>query len=102
VHDSYQFNNNVMTPKEESRSRGIEMLLGVDALPSRYVTLTSELDLLMPKRQTDSWEYDLNNQCRVHISKYVSFDIIAKLSKKPNVERLRYEEQVLVRFSFLL
>lgn len=102
VRDSYDFDEDVLTPKEESRSKGLELLLGLDALISRYVTLTSEFDMLMPRRQTQSWEYDLSNQFRIRVSRYVGFDIIAKLSKKPNVEDLQYEEQVLVRFSFLL
>ena len=102
VRDSYELEDNVLKPRQGSTSRGVEMLLGADALISRYLTLTSEFDMLMPRRESDSWEYDLNNRCRIHISKYVSFDIIAELSKKPNVKELRYEEQVLLRFSFLL
>ena len=86
----------------ESKSTGMEMLLSADALITRYFTLTSEFDMLMPTRRSNSWEYDLENRFRIHISKYVSFDIINKLSKKPNITELQYEEQVLVRLSFLL
>ncbi len=87
---------------KNTSSTGFEALLVMDARLSRFASLDSELDILMPSLNTDSWELNWENRFRLVLSRFVNMDIVVDLKREKDIKRLQSREQVLLRFVYLL
>ena len=87
---------------ENSSSTGFEALLVMDARLSRFASLDSEFDILMPSFNTGSWDLNWENRFRLVLSRYVNMDIVVDLKRDKEIKRLQSREQVLLRFVYLL
>ena len=87
---------------KNSSSTGFEALLVMDARLSRFASLDSEFDILMPSFNTGSWDLNWENRFRLVLSRYVNMDIVVDLKRDRDIKRLQSREQVLLRFVYLL
>ena len=97
--DAYVLSQNRRTATQlrDASSTGLEALLITDARLSKYVTLDSELDLLMPSSATDSWEFTFENRIRTFLTPFVNMDIVLDFERQKPLNRLQSAQQVLLR-----
>ncbi len=108
VFDTYDLVDDRTTNRTTARqistatSIGLETLLVLDSRLSRFVSLDSEFELLIPGIQTDSWEFSWENRWRVQLSRYINLDLVVDIQRRKPVMRLQSEQQALLRFVYLL
>ena len=87
---------------EDKTSTGLEAVLLLRSRFSRFPSLDSEFDLLIPKTATDTWEFTWENRLRLPLSRFVNMVVVFDFERKPPVQRLQSEQQVLLRLNYLL
>ena len=83
---------------ENSSSTGLEALRIMDARWSRYFSIDSEFDILMPSAKTDKWEFTFENRVRTFLTPFINMDIVFDFEKQKPLRRLLSRQQVLLRF----
>ena len=81
---------------------GLEALLILNAHFSRYLSLDSEIDILIPEVATRAWEFTFENRLRLLLSRFVNMDIVLNFERVKPIVRLQSRQQVLMRFVYLL
>lgn len=97
--DVYELSQDKRTATELSTTSttGLETLLILDARLSEYISLDSELDVLMPSATTDSWEFAFENRLRTFLTPFINMDIVLNFERKKPLKRLQSAQQVLLR-----
>lgn len=83
---------------ENASSTGLEALIIMDARWSRYFSMDSEFDILMPSPKTGSWEFAFENRVRTFLTPFINMDIVFDFAKQKPLNRLQSSQQVLLRF----
>lgn len=102
VFDSFDLSGSIARRLQDATSTGLEALLIMDARLTRYALLDSEVDILMPSVNTDSWEFTWENRLRIGLSRFVNMDIVFDFQRQAPLRRLESRQQVLLRFVYLL
>lgn len=104
VSDTYYLDQGRQTIRslETTTSIGMETLLVLDSRPSRFVSLDSELELLIPSLKTSNWELSWENRCRILLSRYINLDLVVDVDRRKPLLRMQSEQQALLRFVYLL
>ena len=104
VSDTYYLDQSRQTIRslETTTSIGMETLLVLDSRPSRFVSLDSELELLIPSLETSKWELSWENRCRILLSRYINLDLVVDLDRRKPLLRMQSEQQALLRFVYPL
>jgi hypothetical protein len=123
VSDSFALNGDARTAGSATRltratSTGFEALLITDARLTRFISLDSEFDILMPSRQVDTWEFSWENRWRIILTSFANLDVVVDLDRPPPTQRrkdalgretallglkgLEMRQQVLLRLSYVL
>ena len=87
---------------EDKTTTGLEAVLLLRSRFSRFPSLDSEFDLLIPKTATDTWEFNWENRLRLPLSSFVNVVVVFDFKRKPPVQRLQSKQQVLLRLNYLL
>ena len=101
VTDSYDLNSS-RTIAEQLKDKTATGLEAVLLLRSRFPSLDSEFDLLIPKTATDTWEFNWENRLRLPLSRFINIVVVFEFERKPPVQRLQSKQQVLLRLNYLL
>ncbi len=104
VFDTYDLSQDRTSARQikTAKSIGLETLLVLDSRLSRFVSLDSEFELLIPGIKTDSWEFSWENRWRVQLSRFVNLDLVVDIQRRKPILRLQSEQQALLRFVYLL
>ena len=104
VFDTYDLSQDRTTARqiETATSTGLETLLVLDSRISRFVSLDSEFELLIPGLRTKAWEFSLENRWRIQLSRYINLDLVLDVQRRKPILRLQSEQQALLRFVYLL
>ena len=104
VTDTFDLNDqrNVASKLNNTSTTGLEALLILNSRFSRYLSLDSEFDILIPDVATDSWEFTFENRLRLLLSRFVNMDIVLNFERVKPIVRLQSRQQVLLRFVYLL
>ena len=86
----------------DTSTTGVEALLILNAHFSRYLSLDSEFDILIPEVATSAWEFTFENRLRLLLSRFVNMDIVLNFERVKPIVRLQARQQVLMRFVYLL
>ena len=102
--DSYDLNSSrtIARKLEDKTSTGLEAVLLLRSRFSRFPSLDSEFDLLIPKTATDTWEFTWENRLRLPLSRFANVVVVFNFERKPPVQRLQSEQEVLLRLNYLL
>ncbi len=97
--DSYELSQDRRTATQlsTSTSTGLEALLIMDARLSDYISLDSELDVLIPSARVDTWEFSFENRIRTFLTPFINMDVVLNLERKKPLRRLQSAQQVLLR-----
>ena len=87
---------------EDQTATGLEAVLLLRSRFSRFPSLDSEFDLLIPETATDTWEFTWENRLRLPLSRFINMVVVFDFERKPPVQRLQSEQQVLLRLNYLL
>jgi hypothetical protein len=87
---------------KDTSSTGLEALLILNSRFSRFWTLDSEFDILIPEVAIDAWEFTWENRLRLLLSRFVNMDIVFDFEREKSIKRLQSRQQVLLRFVYLL
>ncbi|MCY3791341.1 MAG: DUF3078 domain-containing protein [Gemmatimonadetes bacterium] len=87
---------------EDNTATGLEAVLLLRSRFSRFPSLDSEFDLLIPKTATDTWEFNWENRLRLPLSSFVNMVVVFNFKRQPPVQRIQSEQQVLLRLNYLL
>ena len=100
VSETYKLSDDLDSAKELENvsSTGLEALLILDARVSRYISLDSELDVLMPSSKTSAWEFTFENRMRTFLTPFINMDIVFDFERGEPLRRLQSRQQVLLRF----
>lgn len=98
----YNTDKKVLNHLVQTKTSGIEMLLLGDFRIGRYISFSNDLDILIPKRQTENWIYDGENRFRINLTSNVSLLFTMEYWKDENVRNTQYRYQTLLRFSTFL
>ena len=100
VSDSFELLDAEQSAKEleNASSTGLEALLIMDARWSRYFSMDSEFDILMPSAKTGSWEFTFENRVRTFLTPFINMDIVFDFERQKPLNRLQSRQQVLLRF----
>ena len=104
VTDTYDLKSSrtVAYKLEDKTTTGLEAVLLLRSRFSRFPSLDSEFDLLIPKTATDTWEFNWENRLRLPLSRFVNVVVVFDFERKPPVQRLQSRQQVLLRLNYLL
>ena len=104
VNDTFALNDDrtIASKLSDTSTNGLEALLILNSRFSRYVSLDSEFDILIPNAATDSWEFTFENRLRLLLSRYINMDIVLNFERVKPILRLQSRQQVLMRFVYLL
>ena len=102
--DTYDLNSSRTIAKklEDKTTTGLEAVLLLRSRFSRFPSLDSEFDLLIPKTDTDTWEFTWENRLRLPLSRFANVVVVFDFERKPPVQRLQSRQQVLLRLNYLL
>ena len=102
VFDTFDLSQDRTTARqiETATSTGLETLLVLDSRLSRFVSLDSEFELLIPGLKTDAWEFSLKNRWRIQLSRYINLDLVLDVQRRKPILRLQSEQQALLRFVY--
>ena len=92
----------VASKLRDTSTTGFEALLILNSRLSRYLSLDSEFDSLIPNRHTDAWEFTFENRLRLLLSRFANMDIVFNFERVKPIVRLQSRQQVLLRFVYLL
>lgn len=101
------FENDRLVPLQDSHTEGVEGTLVVLARISRWVTLSSEFDGLLPfgAQEADAALFTWRNQATVRLLSFLSLAYRFNASRDPNLglgDDVRTEHDVQLRFSYNL
>ncbi len=104
LNDTFALNDDrtIASKLSDTSTNGLEALLILNSRFSRYVSLDSEFDILIPDAATDSWEFTFENRLRLLLSRYINMDIVLNFERVKPILRLQSRQQVLMRFVYLL
>ena len=104
VTDTFDLNadRTVASKLLDTSTTGLEALLILNAHFSRYLSLDSEIDILIPEVATRAWEFTFENRLRLLLSRFVNMDIVLNFERVKPIVRLQSRQQVLMRFVYLL
>ena len=104
VTDTYDLNpsRTIARKLADKTTTGLEALLLLRSRFSRFPSLDSEFDLLIPKTATDTWEFNWENRLRLPLSRFVNMVVVFNFKRQPPVQRIQSEQQVLLRLNYLL
>ena len=104
VTDAYDLNSSrtVARKLHDTSTTGLEAVLLLRSRFSRFPSLDSEFDLLIPKTATDTWEFNWENRLRLPLSRFINMVVVLDFERKPPVQRLQSRQQVLLRLNYLL
>ena len=102
--DSYDLNSSGTTARklEDQTATGLEAVLLLRSRFSRFPSLDSEFDLLIPETATDTWEFTWGNRLRLPLSRFINMVVVFDFERKQPVQRLQSEQHVLLRLNYLL
>ena len=102
--DTYDLNSSATIARklEDQTSTGLEAVLLLRSRFSRFPSLDSEFDILIPETATDTWEFTWENRLRLPLSRFVNVVVVFDFERKPPVQRLQSRQQVLLRLNYLL
>lgn len=86
----------------DTSTTGLEALLILNSRFSRYLSLDSEFDILIPEIAAAAWEFTFENRLRLLLSRFVNMDIVLNFERVKPILRLQSRQQVLLRFVYLL
>ncbi|MEW6754114.1 MAG: hypothetical protein AB1505_24510 [Candidatus Latescibacterota bacterium] len=95
-------NDTTVQELRDATSTGMEALLITDARLSRYISLDSEFDILVPAASTDEWEFSFENRIRTFLTAYINMDVVLDFERRKPLNRVQSRQQVLLRFVKLL
>ena len=104
VTDTYDLNSSGTIARKlgDKTTTGLEAVLLLRSRFSRFPSLDSEFDLLIPKTATDTWEFNWENRLRLPLSRFVNMVVVFNFKRQPPVQRMQSEQQVLLRLNYLL
>ena len=104
VTDSFRLYSSRTTAEklQDKTTTGLEAVLLLRSRFSRFPSLDSEFDILIPETATDTWEFTWENRLRLPLSRFVNMVVVFDFKRKPPVQRLQSEQQVLLRLNYLL
>ena len=104
VTDTFDLNTlrTVASKLRDTSTTGLEALLILNSRLSRYLSMDSEFDILIPDINTDAWEFTFENRLRLLLSRFVNMDIVLNFERVKPIVRLQSRQQVLLRFVYLL
>ena len=104
VTDTFDLNDDrtIASKLRDTSTIGLEALLILNSRFSRYLSLDSEFDILIPGTAVKNWEFSWENRLRLLLSRFVNMDIVLNLNHVKPVLRLQSRQQVLLRFVYLL
>ena len=104
VTDSYDLRSSraIADKLEDTAAIGLEAVLLLRSRFSRFPSLDSEFDILIPETATDTWEFTWENRLRLPLSRFVNIVVFFDFERKPPVQRLQSKQQVLLRLNYLL
>ena len=104
VTDTYDLNSSGTIARKlaDKTTTGLEALLLLRSRFSRFPSLDSEFDLLIPKTDTDTWEFNWENRLRLPLRRFVNMVVVFNFKRQPPVQRMQSEQQVLLRLNYLL
>ncbi len=104
VTDTFDLNDDrtIASKLQDTSTIGLEALLILNSRFSRYLSLDSEFDILIPETAIKNWEFTWENRLRLLLSRFVNMDIVLNLNHVKPVLRLQSRQQVLLRFVYLL
>lgn len=104
VTDTFVLNSSQTTARklQDKTTTGLEAVLLLRSRFSRFPSLDSEFDILIPETTTDTWEFTWENRLRLPLSRFVNMVVVFDFEHKPPVQRLQSKQQVLLRLNYLL
>ena len=104
VTDTYYLNSSrtVARKLQDTATNGLEAVLLLRSRFSRFPSLDSEFDILIPETTTDTWEFNWENRLRLPLSRFVSLVVVFDFKREQAIRRLQSEQQVLLRLNYLL
>ena len=104
VTDSFRLYSSRTTAEklQDKTTTGLEAVLLLRSRFSRFPSLDSEFDILIPETATDTWEFTWENRLRLPLSRFINMVVVFDFKRKPPVQRLQSEQQVLLRLNYLL
>ncbi len=87
---------------EDKTSTGLEAVLLLQSRFSRFPSLDSEFDIIIPKTATDTWEFTWENRLRLPLSRFANVVVVFDFKREQAIRRLQSEQQVLLRLNYLL
>jgi len=104
VRDTFDLNDlrTIASKLKDTSTTGLEALLILNSRFSRYLSLDSEFDILIPDINTDSWEFTFENRLRLLLSRFVNMDVVLNFERVKPIVRLQSRQQVLIRLVYLL
>lgn len=102
--DSYDLNQSrtVARRLEDKTDTGLEAVLILRSRFSSLPSLDSEFDILIPETATDTWTFAWENRMRLPLSRFVNMVVAFDFERKPPVQRVQSNQQILLRLNFLL
>lgn len=86
----------------DTATTGLEAVLLLRSRFSRFPSLDSEFDLLIPETGTDAWEFNWENRLRLPLSRFVNMVVVFDFEREQAVQGLQSTQQVLLRLNYLL
>ena len=86
----------------DKTTTGLEAVLLLQSRFSRFPSLDSEFDIIIPKTATDTWEFNWENRLRLPLSRFVNMVVVFDFKREQAIRRLQSEQQVLLRLNYLL
>ena len=104
VTDTYDLNSSRTIAKklEDKTTTGLEAVLLLRSRFSRFPSLDSEFDILIPETAIDTWEFTWENRLRLPLSRFINMVVVFEFERKPPVQRMQSTQQVLLRLNYLL
>ena len=104
VTDTFDLNSSrtVARKLQDTATTGLEAMLLLRSRFSRFPSLDSEFDLLIPATATDTWEFTWENRLRLPLSRFANLVVVFDFERKQPIQRLQSEQQVLLRLNYLL
>ena len=104
VTDTYDLNSSrtIARKLQDTATTGLEAVLLLRSRFSRFPSLDSEFDIIIPETATDTWEFNWENRLRLPLSRFVNLVVVFDFKREQAVQRLQSEQQVLLRLNYLL
>lgn len=95
----YNTDTKVLVPVAKTNLTGVEALLLGDFRLGRYILLTTQFDILMPRSRTSTWIYDGENRLRLNLTGNVSLLLTHEYWRDETLKKNQSRYQTLLRFS---